>query len=60
MASAETSASYANLERRIRTVLDGRVPPAVHEVDARRFSQVQSDTARLQADEEHSDVDVVH
>ena len=42
------------------TILDSRVPPAVHEVDTRRFGQVKRDTSGLQANEEDGDMHIVH
>ena len=58
--TAEMNKSGVDEDGDTLTVLDSRVPPAVHEVDARGFGQVQRDTSGLQADEEDSDVDIVH
>jgi len=38
----------------------GRVPPAVHQVDTGRLSQVKGDTASFQTDEKYGDIDVGH
>ena len=41
-------------------ITHGRVPPAVHQVDTRRLSQIKGDTASFQTDEKYGDIDVGH
>ena len=43
-----------------RLILDSGVPPAVHQVDARRFGEIEGYTTRLQADQEHRHFYIVH
>lgn len=42
------------------TVFYRRVPPAIHEVYAGRFRQVESNASGLETDKEHGDMYVVH
>jgi len=41
-------------------ITHGRVPPAVHQIDTRRLSQVKGNTASFQTDEKYGDIDVGH
>jgi hypothetical protein len=42
------------------TILNGWIPPGIHQEHGGRLGQIQGDTTGFQADQEHRNVYVVH